>query len=108
MAQQTQMAHFVYILECQGNRYYTGYTTDLERRYQEHVEGSAKWKFTRSFAPIKIAACWDVADKSSALKIEKFIKSLSRKEKEALVADPEKAVILSFAKDLPKVAEDLN
>jgi len=36
------MPYYVYILECKNDRYYTGYTTDLERRYQEHVEGSPK------------------------------------------------------------------
>jgi putative endonuclease len=30
--------YYVYILECKDNRLYTGYMTDLERRYQEHCQ----------------------------------------------------------------------
>ena len=33
------MKYIVYILECKGNRLYTRYTTNLERRYQEHCQG---------------------------------------------------------------------
>ncbi len=83
------MTHYVYILECKSNRFYTGYTTDLARRYQEHLEGSPKCKFTRSFPPIKIAACWEVSSRSIALKMEYHIKKLSKKEKRALIDYPD-------------------
>ena len=33
------MAHHIYILECADGTYYTGYTTDVERRVAEHNEG---------------------------------------------------------------------
>ena len=49
--------HYVYILECNNGALYTGYTTDIERRYQEHVEGSPKCKYTRSFGVKRLAAC---------------------------------------------------
>ena len=80
---------WIYILHCNNNTFYTGYTTDLVRRYQEHVTGSAKCKYTRSFKPLNIAQCWSVSGKSTALKIEKFIKKMSRKNKEKLVSHPE-------------------
>ena len=79
------MQYFVYILECSNNSFYTGYTTDLERRYEEHCEGSAKCKFTRSFPPKKLAASWVLNDLSTALKVEMKIKSLSKHKKEELV-----------------------
>lgn len=78
---------FVYILKCENDSYYTGYTDNLERRYQKHCEGVAS-KYTRSFKPLKIAASWEVCDKSQAMKIEAYIKKLSRVEKEKLVRDP--------------------
>ena len=81
---------YVYILECSNGCYYTGYTIDIKRRYQEHIEGSGKCKYTRSFPPIKLAVCWAIEsnDASLALKIEKAIKRLSKQEKSMLIEQP--------------------
>jgi putative endonuclease len=80
----------VYILLCDNGAYYTGYTTDLKRRYQEHVEGTGKCKFTKSFKPLRIAQSWEIqGSKSLAMKIEKRIKMLSKKEKEQLILQPD-------------------
>lgn len=81
--------YFVYILLCDNGAYYTGYTTDLERRYQEHLAGNAKCKFTRSFKPLSIAASWEMANKSDALKWESSIKRLNKEEKKQLINSPE-------------------
>lgn len=88
--QQAQNAYnYVYILLCSNNSYYTGYTTNMIRRYQEHVNGTAKCKFTRAFKPLKIAMYWKVyGDKSIAMKVEKYIKSLNKKEKQYLIDYP--------------------
>lgn len=81
---------FVYILICENNNFYTGYTTNLIRRYQEHVLGTGKCKYTRSFKPINIAQSWQINEsKSVAMKIEKFIKKMTKKEKEQLLLNPE-------------------
>lgn len=83
------MPFYVYMLECNNDTYYTGYTTDIERRYEEHCYGSFKCKYTRAFPPRKIAACWQLdADLSSTMRIEKAIKRLSRTEKVRLVQMP--------------------
>ncbi len=93
MAKEGKVApayYWVYILNCQNQTYYTGYTTDLERRFQEHVKGTAKCKYTRSFKPLNIAQAWQVfGDKAAAMKIEKHIKLMSRKEKEKIIAEPD-------------------
>lgn len=82
--------YWVYILYCDNNSYYTGYTTDLQRRYQEHLAGTAKCKYTRSFKPLYIAQSWKISDdKPRALKLEKAIKTLSRTQKENLILNPE-------------------
>ena len=73
--------YFVYMLLCENGAYYTGYTTDLKRRYAEHLAGTVKCKFTRSFKPIKIAQSWECESKSAAMKLEHQIKQLSKKEK---------------------------
>lgn len=82
--------YWVYILKCINGSYYTGFTTDLIRRFNEHLSGTGKCKYTRSFKPIEMAQSWKInGDKSTAMKIEKFIKKFSKKEKEQLILCPE-------------------
>lgn len=83
------MKYYVYILHCINDTYYTGYTTDLTRRYQEHVNKSSKCRYTRSFPPKKLAAFWCFDNKSSALKEEARIKRLSRFDKEKIISEYE-------------------
>ena len=81
--------YWVYILHCENNTYYTGYTNDLVKRYQAHVTGTAKCKYTRSFKPLTIAQSWKInGDKVLAMKVERQIKKLSRAEKEKIIACP--------------------
>ena len=80
------MSHYVYIIECTNGSYYTGYTTDLERRYQEHVAGSNKCKYTRAFPPRALLAHWCFDSKNEALSFEYALKQKSRKEKDQLIA----------------------
>ncbi len=81
---------WVYILLCENGNYYTGYTTDLTRRYKEHLAGTTKCKYTRSFKPIKIAQSWPIhGTKSDAMKLEKYLKTLTKKEKEELIQKPQ-------------------
>jgi len=81
---------YIYILECDNGNYYTGYTKDLTKRYEQHLAGRANSKYTRSFKPIRIAQCWQLVDTiGTALKIERFIKQQSRAAKELLIQSPE-------------------
>jgi len=89
--------YWVYILHCENNSYYTGYTTNLARRYQEHLNGTAKCKYTRSFKPLKIAQTWQFTEKSRAMKMEKLIKQLSKKDKELLILFPDRLLSLVAA-----------
>jgi putative endonuclease len=87
----TDSIFWIYILNCENNSYYTGYTTDLMRRFQEHLLGTAKCKYTRSFKPLNIAQFWQVnGDKALALKIERYIKRLTKDRKTALILHPDK------------------
>jgi putative endonuclease len=82
--------YYIYILHCNNDNYYTGYTTDMVRRYQKHINGDGS-KYTRSFKPLNIAQCWQFfGTKSFAMKIENYIKALSKKEKIHLIQFPEK------------------
>ncbi|HHF7344566.1 TPA: GIY-YIG nuclease family protein [Legionella feeleii] len=81
--------YWVYILLCSNNTYYTGYTTDLDKRYQSHVNGTGRCKYTRSFKPICIAQSWKInGSKAQALRIERYIKKLSHSEKQKIIAEP--------------------
>lgn len=82
------MAYYVYILECSNGAFYTGYTDNVEKRYQEHSLGKGA-KYTRSFKPIKIAQVWNFESKSQAMTAESMIKRLPRKAKEEIVRNPE-------------------
>ena len=77
--------HYVYLIECINNHYYTGYTTDIERRYKEHQKGTPKCSYTRSFPPKRLVAFWCFDTKSEALKEEARIKKLTRTDKTRLV-----------------------
>lgn len=82
-------SYWVYILLCDNDSYYTGYTTNLTERYESHINGTGKCKYTRSFKPICIAQSWKVTgNKAFAMKVERYIKKLSRKQKEDIIADP--------------------
>lgn len=95
--------YWVYILHCDNDTYYTGYTTDLCKRYQSHLNGTGKCKYTRSFKPVTIAQCWQInGSKSLAMQIEKQIKNLSRQEKESIIAKPAKLSDNPLVKSVPK------
>jgi putative endonuclease len=80
---------WVYILLCSNESFYTGYTVDVNKRYQAHCSGTARCKYTQRFKPIQLLQYWEViGTKSVAMKVERYIKQLSRKEKEQLLAEP--------------------
>lgn len=78
------MSYFVYILECQGGRLYTGSTRDLERRFKEHLAGRGGM-FTRLNRPVRMVYFEAYATQRAALRREREIKRLSRAEKEELI-----------------------
>lgn len=75
---------FVYILRCGDETFYTGITTDVEKRFAAHSSGKGA-KYTRGRGPLEIVYREECADHSAALKREVQIKKLSREEKEKLI-----------------------
>ena len=75
---------YVYILLCGDGTLYTGYTNDLERRLAVHNAGKGA-KYTRSRLPVCLKYWEILPNKSSALRRERAIKSLTRREKLALI-----------------------
>jgi putative endonuclease len=77
---------FVYMLSCRDGSFYTGAAKDLEARVREHEAGRAS-RYTRARLPVRLVWSRRVRTWSRALREEWRIKQLSRREKEALVAD---------------------
>jgi len=96
LQEMTVKHYWVYILQCENNCYYTGYSTDLTKRYKAHLDGTAS-KYTRSFKPIKIAQHWKVTNKSMAMRLENRIKKLSRQNKEKIIDEPN--LLYAFLED---------
>ena len=76
----TKKPYYVYIVLCSDNTLYSGITTDLKRRIEDHNIGSGA-KYTRGRLPVRILHSERLNSKSDALKREIQIKKWSRKEK---------------------------
>ena len=77
---------FLYLIRCKHGRLYTGITTDVERRFEEHKSSNKKGsKYLRGKVPLKLVMKKKIGNKSLALKIEAKVKKLSKVEKELLV-----------------------
>jgi putative endonuclease len=78
--------HYVYVVECADGSYYTGYTTDVERRVAEHSAGDgAKYTRPASRRPVELRHAERFESRSAAMSREYEIKTLSRERKERLV-----------------------
>jgi putative endonuclease len=78
-------AWVLYLLECEGGHYYTGITTDLERRFNEHCAGVGA-RYTRMHPPVRVVAVRQFEDRSSASRAEAVVKKLPRGKKPAYFA----------------------
>jgi len=76
--------HYAYVVRCSDGTFYTGYTTDVRRRLDEHDAGEGA-KYTRGRTPVELVHVERFESKSAAMSREYEIKQLSRSEKESLV-----------------------
>ncbi|MBQ6811384.1 MAG: GIY-YIG nuclease family protein, partial [Firmicutes bacterium] len=82
---------YLYIVECEGNTLYTGITTDIEKRLRDHKERRPNCaKYTRSHPVKRLRALWQTESYDHARKAEYAVKQLTRKQKDELIAHPEK------------------
>jgi len=79
----------LYLLECENGTYYAGITTDLDRRFAEHVFGIGA-RYTRANPPRRVVAAKELADRASASRAEAALKKLPRGEKLNYFRDSEK------------------
>lgn len=77
--------YYVYVLKCADHTLYTGVTTDLGRRVNEHNNSEIGAKYTRGRRPAELVFSKQFNDRSTATKAELFIKKLPRKQKLDLI-----------------------
>ena len=80
--------YFTYIIRCNDNSLYTGYTSDIKRRIEEHKKGINS-KYTRAKGFEKLEVYFISNTRSNAMKLESYIKKLSRKKKLLIIETPE-------------------
>ena len=80
------------MMRCSDNSLYTGITTDLERRFSEHMKkDGAGAKYTRAKEVTGIACAWVTDEgRSEASKLEARLKKLPKGKKEILCKAPER------------------
>ena len=81
---------FVYIIQCKDKTLYTGYTNDLEKRFEKHKAGTAS-KYTRSHIAKRIVFFEKYDNKIVAQRREREIKNLERKDKLKLILSQDKS-----------------
>jgi len=82
--------YYVYLLQCSDGTIYTGITTDVERRFQEHKNGKGG-HYTSSRKAVKLLYTEKQKNRSNALKRESEIKGWRREKKLNLVRAAAKA-----------------
>ena len=75
---------YLYILRCGDGTFYTGITTDVDKRLEAHRSGRGA-KYTRGRAPLEVIYRECCGTHSDALKREMEVKRLSREEKQTLI-----------------------
>jgi putative endonuclease len=78
---------FVYMIRTEDGQLYTGITTDIQRRWQEHSSGKGGARYFRTRKPERVCFAEQHPDRSSASKREAEIKKFSKSVKEELVAN---------------------
>ncbi len=76
---------FLYLIRCKDGSLYTGITTDVKRRFEEHKGGNSGSKYLRGKAPLELVLKKKIGDKGLALKVEDRVKQLTKIKKELLV-----------------------
>lgn len=95
--------YYIYMLRCMDNSIYTGITTDIERRMEEHFGKDKKCaKYTETHRPKKLESVWQTETRTLASKLEYHIKTLTKEKKERLIVNHKLEEVLSEKIDASK------
>ena len=72
---------FLYVVRCCDSTLYTGVTTDLSRRVNEHNTSKRGAKYTKTRRPVDLMWSKEYNNRSEAQSAEYSFKKLSRKQK---------------------------
>jgi putative endonuclease len=78
------MSCYCYILQCADGTFYTGWTTDPERRITQHNKGIGA-KYTSTRRPVKLVYLETHPNRTEAMKRELAIKKMKRVQKSELL-----------------------
>jgi putative endonuclease len=78
------MVAFVYLLRCADGSLYCGWSTDPQRRLQQHQRGVAS-RYTRTRRPVELVWSQGFETRSEAMREEVRIKRLPARQKRALL-----------------------
>lgn len=87
---KAEAPYWLYLLECDGGRFYAGIALDVEQRFYQHLLGVGA-KFTRSFPPLRVLAARAYPSRGDALRAELVLKGLPRARKLAFFQPPDAA-----------------
>lgn len=96
---------YLYLIRTADNTLYTGITTDVARRYQQHQCGKGA-KALRGKGELTLAFSAPVGDRSLALRAEYRVKRLTKRQKERLVAEGEGFAALLHDLQTPTLKND--
>ncbi len=94
---------YMYILECSDGSFYTGSTTNLERRLSQHQNGRGA-NYTRKRLPIKLVYCEEFDRVEEAFWREKQVQGWSRGKKKALI-DGNRGKLIACSKNYTQHGE---
>ncbi len=80
------MLYTLYILECSDGSFYTGITTNLQRRLSEHFSGNGALHVKARLPAKLIFSIPDIPNYKNARYTEKYVKRLSRDKKIKLIS----------------------
>ena len=83
------MTCYCYILECSDGTFYTGWTTDPQRRVSQHNKGVGA-RYTRARRPVKMIYLEAQSSRTEAMKREIAIKKMNRGRKMKLISGGDK------------------
>lgn len=78
---------WVYMIRTRENALYTGISTNVKRRFEEHVSGNFKSaRYLKGKGPLQLLLQKKIGNKSEASKVEWQIKQLPKDKKEKIVS----------------------
>ncbi|HWR68026.1 MAG TPA: GIY-YIG nuclease family protein [Desulfomonilia bacterium] len=90
----------LYVVRTVDGSLYAGISTDVERRYREHLsQGRESARYLRARKPLCLAFSRAIGDRPLALRVEHHFKRLAKRKKERIVASGH----LAFDRDSGKI-----